>query len=132
MVDILNDDRFLLLFFQCICSIIYCIWLIKLRILFFVSVSANSTCWKFLELIPIIDSFFTTSPSFFSIMKNRLSAMITTGSIRILIFFVILQASWMFASQLTFVSWHFKVENNGKCLNIINSKVDNFFNQSKK
>lgn len=132
LVDILDDNWFLLLFFQCICCIIYCVWLIKLRILFFVSVSTNSASWKFLELIPIIDSFFTTSPSFFSIVKNRLSTMIVTGSIRILIFFVILQASRMFASQLTFVSWHFKVENNGKCLNIINSKVDNFFKSIEK
>ena len=106
MVDVLYDDRFLLLFFKCVGCVWYSVWLVKLCLLLLVSMTTNWTCWQFLELIPVVHSFVATCPSFFCIVENRLSTVVMTGFVTILSFIVIFQTSWTFASELALRIWH--------------------------
>ena len=67
---------------------VYSVWLVKSILvcqifLFFVTMFSSLTALDFLEFIPTVDYFVTTSPSFFQVVKHRLAWMILTG-----IFFV--------------------------------------------
>lgn len=100
LVDVLDDDRFLLLFFNRIGCVSYCVGFVEFLFLLFVGMSAYCTCGDFLELIPIIDDFIATSPSFFCIVEDGLPAMIVASIICVFLLIVILETAWVFTSKL--------------------------------
>ncbi len=106
LIYVLDYNWFLrlLLFFQCICCICYCTRFIKFIIWLYICMLSDCTWSYFLKLIPIIYNFITTSPSFFSIMENRLTWMMMTYSFNILLLSIIFKTTWSLASNL-FCSW---------------------------
>lgn len=107
LVDVLDDDWFLLLLFDGVGGVGDGIGLVKFVLFLLVCVSSDSAGGKFLELVPVIDYLVTARPPFLGVMENRLSAMVVASRVSVLLFFVVLKAAGVLASELTFGCRHF-------------------------
>ncbi len=90
----------MLLFFEGVRGICYGVGLVKLVILLFVGMSADSTRGYFLKLVPIVNDLIAAGPALFGVVKNGLTPMIVTGGVRVFFFFVVLETARMFAAKL--------------------------------
>jgi hypothetical protein len=90
LVDVFNDNIIFLLL-NCVRSISNSLRFKKLRALLLLnSMLAYCASWQFLKLIPIINDFVATCPSFLQIMENRFSCMIMANPFYVLLLFIML------------------------------------------
>ncbi len=81
LVDVLDDNRFLLLFFEGVGGVGYGVGFVKCIVFFFVGMSADGAGGYFLELVPVVNNLIAAGPAFFGIVEDGLTAVVVASCI---------------------------------------------------
>lgn len=61
---------------------------------------AHCASRNFLELVPVVHDFVATGPALFGIVEDGLTSVVVTGSVGVLLLFVVLETARVFAAKL--------------------------------